>query len=184
MFVHPGEFVGTSEEFLPCPGLYEEDGKLYASATGEIEIDPKGHTVKVMPKTRVPKLQAVKTVTYGVVAEASGQVAVIDLVPIKLKNLEYVPNGVSAILHISNIKKDYVEAMSDELRAGDIIRVAIIEVSSHTIRLTTDGKELGVVKAYCSRCRNALELRGTKLECPKCGSIETRKLAADYGGIE
>lgn len=183
MFVYPGKFVGTAEEFIPSHGLYEEDGKIYSNATGELELDAKNHTAKVIFKTRIPKLQGVKTITYGVVADVSKQVAVVDLVPAKSKTFEFVPAGISAVLHISNIRRGYVDSFETELKIGDILRVAIIEAEPHTMRLTVDGQNLGVVLAYCSKCRNRMNRKGYEVECPKCGSVEKRKLTADYGGV-
>lgn len=178
-FVYPGKFIGTAEEFIPANGLFEEDGKIYSNATGELELDAKNHTAKVAPKTRVPKLQGMKTVTYGVVADISKQVALVDLEPVKSKNIELVPAGISAILHISNIRSGYVDSFETELKIGDILRVAIIEAEPHTMRLTIDGRNLGVILAYCSKCRHRMNRKGYTVECPKCGSVEKRKLAED-----
>jgi len=183
LFIYPGKFVGTAEEFSPCPGLYEENGKLYSMITGELEIDAKTHTARITFKTRVPKLQGAKVITLGQVASVLEQFAIVDLIPAKSKIFEFIPTSVSAVLHISNVKKEYVNKLSEEIRTGDIVRVAIIEASPHLIRLTTNGKNLGVVKAYCSKCRHELKKTNNKLSCPRCGSIETRKIAVDYGGV-
>jgi exosome complex component CSL4 len=42
-------------------------------------------------------------------------------------------------------------------------------------------KNLGVIKAICTKCRSALVRKESKLECPKCGRVETRKISEDYG---
>jgi exosome complex component CSL4 len=180
--VFPGDFVGAAEEYVPGFGIYEEKGKLYASNTGELQLDAKTHSARVISKTRIPKLQGVGIITLGVVASVSENVALIDLAPMRSKSFEFVPCGISAVLHVSDVKQRFVEALSDEVKTGDIVRVKIIEVSPHTIRLTTSEKDLGVVKAFCSRCRHGLKRLEYRLTCPRCGSIETRKIAFDYRG--
>ena len=180
MTVLPGDYVGANEEYMPSEGTYSTDEGVLSSNIGELEIDRKSHSAKVRITTRIPKLQGVGTVTVGEVAEANDAVAIIDLVEIDEKKLSLVPNGVSAILHVSNIRRDYVEDLRQEVRIGDLIRARIIETSAHSTKLSIDGKDLGVIKAYCSNCRQALRLSGLKLVCDKCGSVEHRKTAEDY----
>ncbi|MBU2617438.1 MAG: exosome complex RNA-binding protein Csl4, partial [Euryarchaeota archaeon] len=82
-------------------------------------------------------------------------------------------------IHISNIKDAYVKELGYEFGFRDIVRAKVIDAK--TLRLSTDHKDLGVIKAICSRCRATLRRKGDKLECSKCGRIETRKIADDYG---
>jgi exosome complex component CSL4 len=181
MDVLPGDYAGAIEEYIPAEGTFSSDEGVYSSNVGELELDAKSHSARVKPKTRIPKLQGVGSVTVGMVAEASDSVAIIDLAQIDSQGVSLIPNGVSAVLHVSNIRRDYVKDLRDELKIGDIIRARIIESSEHTTKLTIDGRDLGVIKAFCVRCRQPLRMSGPKLVCDRCGDIENRKIAEDYG---
>ena len=179
--VLPGDYVGVSEEYLPGFGVYSEEDKLYSSNVGELDLDAKTHVAKVMVKTRIPKMQSPGIIVIGIVAGVMENVALIDLLPFKSKNFVFVPQGATAILHVSKVKRGYIEHLSSEIKTGDIVRVKIIEVSKHTVNLTTDEKNLGVIKAYCSICRHELKRSGRMLVCDNCKNKENRKMAYDYG---
>jgi exosome complex component CSL4 len=53
-----------------------------------------------------------------------------------------------------------------------------------SLQLSTKGKEYGVIKSLCSKCRNPLTLKNRDLECNQCGYREKRKLASDYGNYD
>ncbi|MEE8402029.1 MAG: hypothetical protein V3R86_07750, partial [Candidatus Hydrothermarchaeaceae archaeon] len=55
-FVLPGKEVGFSEEFIPGDGTYEEEGKIFSSATGLVNLDLKERKITVAPKTGVPSV--------------------------------------------------------------------------------------------------------------------------------
>lgn len=177
----PGDYVAAIEEYAPGFGVYAGKDSLYSSNVGDLQLDAKTHSAKVNVNTRIPKLQSVGTVTIGLVADVMENVAVVDLIPFRSKNFDFVPNGVTAVLHVSSVKREYVRSLRDEVRAGDIVRVQITEVSRHSVRLTTAEKNLGVIKAFCSICRSPMVKAGYQLKCPACDSVETRKMAMDYG---
>jgi exosome complex component CSL4 len=74
--------------------------------------------------------------------------------------------------------------MNEVCKPGDIIRAKVISEKNRIFHLSTNDKNLGVVDAFCSRCGNLLEPERFELRCPKCGSIEKRKRAPDYGKEE
>jgi len=180
-FVLPGEHIGTVEEFSPSFGVYAKDDEVLSSNTGELDIDIKSHVARVTCATRIPKMQKENIVTLGIVANVFEQKALIDLIPFKSKSFYFVPQEIAAILHISKVKRGYVEKMSSQIRTGDIVRVKIIDTNKHSVNLTTDGKNLGVIKAYCTRCRHELKKKDFNLICDNCGNEESRKTAFDYG---
>lgn len=179
-FVTPGDKVGTIEEYAPSFGTYAADNEVYSSNIGKLDIDQKKHVARVTCSTRIPKMQKEGIVALGVVAEVYESVALIDLLPFDSKSFSFVPQEIRAVLHASKIKRGYVDKVSSQVRTGDILRVKIIDVSKHSVDLTTDGKNLGVIKAHCSRCRHELQKIGYKMLCPNCGSQESRKTAFDY----
>ena len=47
-----GDYLGTTEEFLPGKGTYTEEGKIYASIIGNKILDSKSHVASVDGKSR------------------------------------------------------------------------------------------------------------------------------------
>lgn len=51
------------------------------------------------------------------------------------------------------------------------------------IDLQTSGRDLGVIKAMCTRCRHFMEVDGRdEVRCPNCENREKRKLSVNYEG--
>jgi exosome complex component CSL4 len=90
-------------------------------------------------------------------------------------------NPFTAILHISSSSPRYERNMSDVCKAGDIIRARVIDMTNRIPQLTTAGRGLGVVKAFCSKCGAVLDFTNRRLQCSSCANIERRRLAEDYG---
>jgi len=181
MLVLPGEYIAEAEEYLPGYGSYEDDSEVYSAVVGDLYLDSKKHLANVKSRTRVPRMQTRGTTAVGIVAEVFEQKAIIDLARIDSKNFSYLPNNASAILSISSVSTQYVKDMHDSIRAGDIVRVRIDDVSKHSVKVTTVGRDLGVIQAYCSRCRHPLMKVGRTLLCKNCHRKERRKTAYDYG---
>ena len=74
--------------------------------------------------------------------------------------------------------------MNEACRTGDIIRAKVISEKNQIYHLTTVEPDLGVVYGFCSRCGNLLEQKHRDMHCTKCGNIEDRKTALDYGKEE
>jgi exosome complex RNA-binding protein Csl4 len=66
---------------------------------------------------------------------------------------------------------------------GDIFRAKVIQVNP-SLQLTTKGANFGVIKGFCTECRNPLDKKKSVLECPVCGHREKRKMARDYGTFD
>lgn len=184
MFTLPGEYIGTPEEYDSGFGTYKnsEEGDIRSSNTGELKLDKKKHKAEVRAKTKIPKMQAPGTVILGVVTRTRDQVLNIEPAPFESKKFIFVPNEKSAILHISNIKDDYIDDIKTQYKIGDIVRAKITGVDKTTVELATDQGNLGTIKAYCSECRQPMEKIGRdKVKCNECGKKTTRKTANDYG---
>ncbi len=182
MFTIPGEYVGTQEEYESGFGTYNEDGEIYSSNTGDLKLDKKQHSAEVRAETQIPKMQNPGTIVLGQVTKASGQIVQLDLAPFDSKKFKFVPHDKSAILHIGNIKDDYIEDVKTQYKVGDLVRAKITDVNAHTVELTTDQGNLGAIKAHCPKCRSAMKKTGRdKVKCPECGKKDTRKTTKDYG---
>ena len=78
----------------------------------------------------------------------------------------------------------FIEKISDAFQITDIVRAKVIRQEQNEYSLSTVGKNLGVIHADCSICGTTLEKIGVdRLRCPRCGNIENRKLASDYGNV-
>jgi exosome complex component CSL4 len=72
--------------------------------------------------------------------------------------------------------------MSDVCKPGDIVRAKVISEKNRVFHLSTNDKNLGILYGFCSRDGTLLEQqRYDDLKCPKCGNMERRKVAPDYG---
>src|SRR3989442_8113919 len=87
----------------------------------------------------------------------------------------------TGMLHISNSSPRFERFMGDVCKPNDIIRGKVIDVSQRIPKLTTVGRDMGVIKAYCSRCGGELGLSGRILRCTLCLNVERRRLADDFG---
>lgn len=176
--VLPGDKLGVVEEFLPGAGTYEEEGTIYANFTGTAKIDLRNKRVTVLPTTRTPELPKEGATILASVTHTQEKMATVSIWKINDKPLQ---NPFTALLHISSSSPRYERNMSDVCKAGDIIRARVIDMTNRIPQLTTAGRGLGVVKAFCSRCGAPLEFTNRRLECASCGNIERRRLAEDFG---
>ena len=176
--VLPGDKLGVVEEFLPGAGTYEQEGTIYANFTGTAKIDLRNKRVTVVPTTRIPDLPKEGATILASVTHAQEKMATVSIWNINGKPLQ---NPFTALLHISSSSPRYERDMSDVCKAGDIIRARVIDMTNRIPQLTTAGRGLGVVKAFCSRCGGILEFTDRRLQCSSCGNVERRRLAEDYG---
>lgn len=176
--VLPGDKLGVVEQFLPGTGTYEKEGTIYSNFTGTARIDLKNKRVTVVPTTRVPQLPKEGTTVLASVTHAQEKMATVSIWKIEDKILQ---TPFTAILHISSSSPRYERNMSDVCKAGDILRARVIDMTNRIPQLTTAGRGLGVVKAFCSKCGAVLEFTNRRLQCPACGNLERRRLAEDHG---
>jgi len=179
-FVVPGDFLATAEEFVPGNGAYEENGKIYAANTGVVLVDARTKHISVFSRTAgVPVLKR-GDIIVGRVEEVREQAASVVIGALRGRvDRELPPPNIGSI-HISQTDAGYVKDLGREFRAGDIVRAKVLNASREPVQLSTVGEDLGVIVAFCSRCRNPLSRQGNKLVCEACGNVEFRKMANDY----
>jgi len=177
-FVLPGDFLGTSEEFIPGSGVYDEDGSLYASQIGKVSIGA-NRVIYVHPKVETPPTIEEGDVVIGQIVDIKDNVAVVNIACVKGKEKREVAAPGQGIIHISNVKSGYVTELRQEFGYLDVVKARVIDAK--TLRLSTDAKDLGVIKAMCMKCKRDLKRRGNVLSCERCRRVETRKLSEDYG---
>ena len=176
--VLPGERLGVIEEFIPNTGTYSKDGVIYSKTVGRVLMDMLNRKVSVYPLVPEPSVPKVGTTVIGQVGNAQSDNVLVRIFKVGPKNISGVFSG---ILHISDVQDRYVDSMNDACRPGDVIRARVISEKNQIYHLTTVDQDLGVLYGFCSICGNMLEQRRHEMRCTKCGNIEGRKTALDYG---
>lgn len=176
--VVPGERLGVIEEYVPDAGTFVKDGVIYSKVVGRSMLDLATRRVTVRPEGRSLLVPQVGSTVVGQVTGAQPENANVRILEVDGKKLSGVFIGV---LHISDVHLRYVDSMSEVCKAGDIIRAKVISDKNQAYHLSTKDKDLGVIYGFCSNCGTTLESRRQGMSCPKCGRIETKKIAFDYG---
>lgn len=176
-FVVPGQRLGVVEEFDPGRGTVEVNGIVYSSQTGLAAIDNNRHVVSVKTLAGPPVIPDEGSTIIGVVEKVQEKMAIINIVMVDGKKVALPFTG---MLHISNSSPRFERTMGEVTKPNDIIRAKVIDTSQRIPKLTTVGRDLGVLKAYCSRCGGELMLSGRILRCSLCRNIERRRLAEDF----
>lgn len=176
--VTPGERLGVIEEFIPDNGTYARDGIIYSKITGRALIDLLNKRVSVYPLVKEPAVPKPGTEVTGQTGNAQSDNVLVRIFKVGTKDVSGVFTG---ILHISDVSDRYINSMNEATKPGDIIRAKVISEKNQIYHLTTSDRNLGVLYGFCGRCGNLLELRRREMFCPKCGNVEHRKTALDYG---
>lgn len=179
-----GDYLGVVEEFLPDKqSTYTKEGKIYATKTGLISIDNKARKIEISThQEKDRKIVKIGDTVIGVILFLRLYSVGISFYTINKKihfNSNYFGN-----IHVSQISDKYVEKIQDAFQITDIVRASVVEQEYNEYKLSTTGKHLGVIYADCVICGNSLTKIGyNKLKCERCGNVETRKLANDYGNV-
>jgi exosome complex component CSL4 len=179
-FVLPGERLAVIEEFAPDAGTYVKEGVIHSAVVGQVSFDILNKRVSVYPLVHEALVPKVGSMVLGQVTSVQAENASVRIFKIGDK---LISGAFSGVLHVSDVQPDYVESMFDVCKPGDIIRAAVISEKNQVYHLSTKDKNLGVVYAFCSHCGYTLELKRQSMHCPRCGKIERRKIALDYGKV-
>jgi exosome complex component CSL4 len=173
----PGEDIAASEEFSVGEGTHEKDGRIFSSVAGFVALDAREMVARVVP-INPPGSIAVGDFVLGEVTEVRGTMVNVGQLTADGDGRKAV-GGDSGTLHISKVADGRTEDLRELFRIGDIVRAKVVQVKP-SLQLATAGPDLGVVKAYCTRCRAALEPDAGNLKCGACERVERRKMARGY----
>ena len=180
--VLPGDQVSTSEELLPGDGTFEEEGIIRASRVGIYMVDEKHKKAVVKPLTSIPVELRRGDIVLASVNSVRSNMIIAEVIHVIGKN-RAISGDTNGTLRVSEISAGYVKDPATEYAPGDIIRAKVTQVKP-SVQLATKDRDLGVIKAVCSRCRHPLSQKGNMLECSNCFNKEKRKTAHDYGNYE
>jgi len=177
--VIPGDFVGYAEEYLSGYGTYDNEGKLYSLITGIVNQNDDEREISIKPIIETPPEIKKDDVVYGRVADLRNNFLVVNLSKVSSSSDREIVRADRGILHISNIKRGYVNQVSDEFNHNDIIKAKVVD--KDTVTLSTEDENLGVIIAKCQNCKTRMDVVNGKLHCPQCKRTETKKVSSDYG---
>jgi exosome complex component CSL4 len=166
------------EEYTPDAGTYVQDGVIYSKVVGRALIDLMHKRVSVFALGRGTKVPKIGSVVVGQVSNVQTQNASVRISQVDRKRISGFFSGV---LHVSDVQLSFVDSMFDVCKPGDIIRAKVASEKNRTYHLATQDKELGVMYAFCSNCGHGLDQKEQDMVCPRCGRVENRKTAIDYG---
>lgn len=175
-FTYPGELLCAIEESAPGKGVYEKGGEIFAVFAGRI-IREHGE-ISVIPKKEVEHIHP-EQIVYAIVASTKDTLALLEIHPLIKGRGRFSPALDYGILRVTDIAKGYVKSVKNEMKIGDIIRARVKDIRED-ISLSINEFNLGVVFAYCTRCRSVMDRIKDQVKCRKCGNIEKRKLSNLY----
>jgi exosome complex component CSL4 len=178
-FVFPGEAIGVIEEYKPGFGTINDDGTIRATVPGVVGINNDQRIITVIPKAKTPNVITEGDIVIATITDIRESNARVEIVAAEKSLDEEIVNNGNAEIYISNIKDGFAKTVADEFSINDIVRAKVIDSSK--IGLSTVDSHLGVLKAYCAKCKTDLVRNENILICPHCGNREHRKLAEGYG---
>lgn len=179
--VFPGDEVAVEEEYLASDGTFANDGVIYASQIGILELDDDDCVARVV-SPNPPNILKNGDIVYAIVADIRNTMATADVVA-KEGTDRGLGGETYATIHVSKISQGYTDDVSRELRKGDFIRARVTGIKP-SLQLTTKEDHLGVIRSLCGQCKTELVRKGKGLYCPECERSMPRKLADDYGDVK
>ncbi|MDO8538337.1 MAG: exosome complex RNA-binding protein Csl4 [archaeon] len=178
--VLPGEFLTVEEEFLPGMNTFEENGNIFSSKIGEVLFDENNRKVSVKEKHVLAKMLDRGSIVFARISLVKESTVVVSIISAENNGEPRIFAFSNASIYVSNASSQYVRDLSELFKIGDIIKAKVKEVTKYSIDLATNEPDLGVVKAFCTKCREPMQLFGSTLKCLNCASNENRKLSQDY----
>lgn len=179
--VSPGEVIAVAEEFEAGKNTFEdEEGNIASTLSGTALYNEQEREVSVAKKGHKAISLDVGAIVLGRVALVKKDVVVLFMFDARKNGERRVIPASNAAIGISKVSQEYVRSLEDNFKLGDIVKAEVWEVTRYSTEILTNKPELGVVKAFCTSCRQPLYLFQGKLKCLQCGKLETRKVSTDY----
>jgi exosome complex component CSL4 len=180
--VMPGDQLSTSEELLPGDGTFEENGIIRAARIGTYVVNEKHRTAEVKPVTSTPVLLKKGDTVIAKITMAKSTMIIAEVVHVIGKDRS-ISGDTDATIHVKEIAQGYIKEASTEYKPEDYVRAKVIQVKP-SVQLETKERNLGAIRALCTKCRHPLVRKDHSLECENCGNKEHRRIAEDYGALD
>ena len=168
--VVPGEVITTEEEFVAGKNTFAENGLVKATSFGKADFDNDLKEVSI----KGPSIQklAVGDIIIGRVDLVKESAVVINIIQAE-KNKKM--SLTKAQLPIRNVSNVYTSNLRSLFKIGDLVKARVTAANELIVDLATNEKGLGVLMAYCSKCREKMSFSNGKMMCLACGNVEERK---------
>lgn len=175
--VVPGQYLGTEEEFISGEYTYEDNGNIYSSNLGEMDVGS-DYRVRVKGGKQEIFVQPGDEI-IGVISEINEPIVVVSGEYI-VKNGNILELKTRALIHASRVTGHYLDQCSKVLKVRDVVVGKVVSTRGK-IDLSLEAPDDGVIYANCSRCRKYLEKINSGLYCTYCQRSEIRKVSRRYG---
>lgn len=178
-FILPGVEIATVEEFIAGKGTHVEGHTIRSSILGTVRFDPKRHTCWIESTVVTSPIPKADDLALAQVGNISRQMATLNIFMI---GEDRVLPTYTALMHISQVTRSYLNTMDEALRPGDVVRCKIVDAKTIPLQVETVGTRLGVVYSNCEQCGAHTHKKSRDLlVCPVCGTLNRRATAVDYG---
>ncbi len=173
--VFPGDHLFSCEEFEPGQNTFTKDDESYSAAFGK--VDTSEGMVNIVRKNESVRSPKEGMVLYCLVRRADPHKARLEcMMESEVEEKCRCPQ-IDAVLPVANISRSHVNSIRDALRVGDVLKARIFKIKDGgEVELSLVGKDFGVIKAFCTRCRHRMGLRGDAFVCPHCRWKEKKKI--------
>ncbi len=169
----PGEYVGPGEVYEESASTHLDGDDIYASTMG-VADESEG---KFKAKASKPSVQP-GDIVYGTALIVMDSFAIIIIYPPE-KDGQFPAAPPEGKIPVRAMSSGFTPSTRDAIRVGDIIRAKVVKIEGEKAELTMVDPNLGVIKAFCSQCREPLEKTSNGLVC-KNDHKERREIANDY----
>jgi len=179
--VFPGELISSAEEAEAGSNSYMDKDDIYSSAVGIVEKSEGVATVRSSAKRLAapgPDMDV-----YCVVVKTSPNTAICECMLVKeAEDPKFRSTEFSGVLSAARIKRSFVPDLRSEVKIGDVIKARIERFEKGRAELTMSPEGYGLIKAFCPKCRSAMDIKEGVFICPSCAWKEYRKTPESKGG--
>ncbi len=176
----PGDVIAMAEEYIPGKNAIDQNGEIISSVFGSISRDETDLNITVRPYREKVTIKS-GDIAYGKVIKVDQRKAVLRIGAIYNSQHGLRTYDVEASLGLGGRSSRGPPLI---LMIGDIIRVRVLKTGRRGIELGIFGNNLGVLRTFCIRCRNVMNIRNGTLYCDNCERTEIKRVAPDYGMIK
>jgi len=179
-YVAPGQYLGTAEEYIPGEGTYEDNGIIYSSCAGIMEVDDRNYKVSIKGKEKSVNAEVGDEI-IGVVSEINEPIVVV-MSEYLIRNGKVYEYENRTLVHAGRIMGHFLDQASRAIKIRDVVKGRVVSTRGK-IDLSLERPDDGVIYAFCSRCRKPLEKVNNGLYCRYCQRNEMRKISIKYGEL-
>lgn len=177
--VLPGDVIATAEEYVPGKNTVEENGDVISLAFGALSRDDTNLTISVKPPKKSVRIHP-DQIVYGRIVKMDQRRANVKVGAVFDKQLGLVEYNIDGSVGLSSQRG---RGSGPTMHVGDIIRAKVLRKGDRGLDLGIFGRNLGVIRTVCSKCRLPLVRRNSALYCDNCERTEIRHVADDYGMV-